>query len=338
MGDGLMKMKQVRLATLGLALAITQLAGCKAPMSPDAAMANGLSLSAAKASTLAPTKLFKSSPKIVRTSSMDANDGMAHLNVNINVLQKAEDKVGAPHFSLKDISMAWDTAFFTLYSSTASTGFNKPTHTFSLDSLLDFDGGSPVDTSTTPITLPPLRPATDYTARCFLQDGGKVAASNEQTGVTLDAGAQILTFTLDPNSNETHAQLTNGSSTNFNRVHDVTGDHVVKGDTIDFASGMDASQEGVNHVDVIISGPGYSNSTAKIATLTPPNLNAFTWNTGVATGTYAPASLSGGAGQLTNNATLTFKAYHADDAVNEVGSEAITVKVHGKPSITVKLQ
>ncbi|MDB5097760.1 MAG: two component regulator propeller family protein [Cyanobacteria bacterium RYN_339] len=195
-------------------------------------------------------------------------------------------------------------------------------------------------------TFQPLRPAADYTAQVFLQNpaGGNMTLSASQTltSVSLATGGNVLDFLVKVNGNEMSYQL---SSSNNNNV--VTGNAIVKDDKVTLATGIDASQPGIDHLVLELSGAAYANTTCTLAVLPlsgAATWNSFTWDTTLAAtlpggyvgaAAYNPTTLSGGTGLASIGGNLVIKTY--DVRNNLVGNSTITLAVYGKPTVSLDL-
>jgi hypothetical protein len=235
---------------------------------------------------------------------------------------------------------AWTDALVTLFSSTANTGYVNTTHSVTIPQGLF--AGVPL---TAGAAFPPLRPANDYVARCFLRnDAGatvplRLAASKQLAGVTLDAGANTINFTLTINASESSYNIVAASSAFKNVVSD---GYIVSGDQIDFNTGMDAAAPGVDHVDAVLTGAAYGGGTAILGRIQSPTpFNTFHWDSSLdaaAPGNYLAASLVGGNLATPKAGNIEFRAYHALDAVNAIGKVVLPVNIYGQPSVMVTVQ
>jgi hypothetical protein len=196
------------------------------------------------------------------------------------------------------------------------------------------------------VTFPPLRPASDYAAQVYMQGNGTgtstLAGSQAKLDVSLVPGVNNLDFAVQVNGTELSYQLNASGNNNV-----VSGNAIVQGDVVTLATGVDASQPGVDHLVLELSGGAYGGATATVGVLTSAmaaSWNAFTWNTGTSytlpdgiTGAagYVPAKLTPGGGRTSAPGTLTVKAY--DLRNNLVGTAAMTLAVYGRPLVGVNL-
>ncbi|MDB5096753.1 MAG: hypothetical protein JWM80_1174 [Cyanobacteria bacterium RYN_339] len=309
--------------------------GCKLGVVPGEAVAQtGLAVTPAQARAANATAF--GTPKITGVNSGDPGDGMSHVQVRLTIAQPP----AIPKFHLEALPGAWTDALVTLFSATANTGYVSATHSQVIPQGFFF--GLPL---TGAANFPPLRPANDYVARCFLRnDVGatiplRLAASQQQTAVTLDAGANTINFTLSLNANESSYSIVAASSSFKNVVSD---GYIVKSDQIDFNTGIQANAPGVDHVDAVINGAAYGGGSAILGRITnPANFASFTWNSNVnavAPGTYLSATLVGGNLALPKTGNIEFRAYHILDGVNDVGKAVIPINIYTKPTVSVSVQ
>jgi hypothetical protein len=328
------------LLCLGTALAASVSLGCKLGVVPTEAAANsGLALSPAAAK--AASGPFNSKAKITGVKSSAPDDGMSHVQVRLTVDEAA---LAAPHFHLEAMPALanWKDAFVTLFSATANTAFVTGTHSVTIPKAA-FSG---VPLTATSVIATPLRPASDYVARCFIRNdvGGSIplrlAASLEKTAVALDAGTNTINFNLTLNASESSYNIV-ASSSSFKNV--VSDGYLVVGDVIDMNTGMDAAAPGVDHIDVVLTGAAYGGGTAILGRLASGALNTFHWDSSVdagAPGTYSQATYAANGGNLATPATGTieFRAYHADDGVTEFAKSVIPINVYKAPTVDIQVQ
>jgi hypothetical protein len=339
--EEVIQMRTNTVLQIGLLLAASLSLGCKvAAGTQTLPTANGIEMAPAMAKLAGNTNVFTSQPRIVSTSSMEANDGMSHVQVRVNIEDQGQ-ALPIPRFRIQALPAAWSDALVTLYSATASTAYSNSIHRVIIPEI-NFTG-SPLGATA---TFPPLRPATDYTARVFLRNdvgatlvNPRLAGSASQTGVTLNAGSQNLLFNVSVNGQESSYSVTAGSSVNNNVV---TGGNIVKGDTVSLSTGIANNQAGIDHVDLVLSGAAYGGSNCILGRITTAgSFSTFSWNSNSnagAPGTFLAASLVGGTNQATVAGTIDVLAYHVNDSVNAVATASIPVNIFGRPAVTVQVQ
>lgn len=320
-------------------LAVSILVGCKAPVgtAPVASGAAEVSVDKAQAkSAVDASAIFTALPKVEKS---EASDGMAHVRVGINI----KDESVGPRFRIQALPGTWTEAQVTLFSSTANTTYNPAIHSVTIP-FASFSG-SPLGATA---SFPPLRPATDYTARAFLKNTAgaistlRLAGSQVNTALTLNAGANTVLFNISVNGNEATYNVATGSSTNNNVV---TGNTITKDDTVTLNTGIVANQPGVDRVDIKISGAAYGNPGTPVLIKRFTNAMAASWNTYVwdtsaantaDTANYNPATLAGGTGVTTAAGQLDVEAYNSNNDL--VGKASFAISVHGRPTVTVQVQ
>ncbi|MDB5099428.1 MAG: hypothetical protein JWM80_3849 [Cyanobacteria bacterium RYN_339] len=311
---------------LVLALASAALAsGCQA-----AAAGYGVQLVPLAAEVPHAAPIFESQPSIARVIPAD---GLAHVETKVNIIDNSPTHT----YGLLALPGTWTSSLVTLLSPTANGAYNAAKNSVTLG----FGAyGCVAGVCTATAIFPPLRPAADYAGQVFLQNtSGTLRLAGSSSGTyTLNAGANTLTWTVNPNANEATFNVASSSNNNV-----VTGNSVVKGDTVVLNTGIAANQPAVSYVDVLISGVAYGSPVipVNIARLaTAASWNQFTWNTAndnlVLPSNYVAATFTGGAGTATTAGTLDFQAY---DVYNQlVGKASLTLAVFGTPAVTVKVQ
>jgi hypothetical protein len=274
--------------------------------------------------------VFEAQPRVERTVSAD---GLAHVDATVTIV----DATPTPRFELLALPGTWTTSIVTLLSPTANGAFVAAKNSVTIPfASYTFAAGAYTATA----SFQPLRPATDYTGQVFLQNSsGTLRLAGSASGTfTLQAGASPVNFTVTVNGNEGTYSVASSSNNNV-----VTGNSVVKGDTVVLNTGIAANQPAVSYVDVLLSGAAYGSpgSPVNIARLnTPGSWNQFTWNTAVdnttAPSNYVAATLAGGTGTSTTAGTLDFQAYDVNAQL--VGKASLTLAVFGTPTVNVKVQ
>jgi len=341
-------MKHPALGAVFAGVTLLGLTGCKMPMmelppSPDAAGPATSASTAGKKPGL--PSVFKSKPALIKTSSMeDANDGLAHLNAQVIVDEN--NLLKAPKFQIMALPGTWTDAVITLFSSTANQSFQTANNQVILGAGA-FIGPAPIHANA---AFPPLRPSNDYEARAFIRNSAgaiatnRLAGSQDRTGLTLNAGLNNIIFTININANEATYDIAAGSSAYNNFIAD---GNFVFNDTFTIDTGMAASQDGVDHLDIKLTGTGGTPcypGTALIGRITNPLLfQTFSFNSAndVTIGTpgdYVAANMSAGAGLLTAGGQIDVEAYHTNDATTPFAKASFAVGVFGKPTVKISLQ
>ncbi|MDB5097762.1 MAG: putative cell wall binding repeat-containing protein [Cyanobacteria bacterium RYN_339] len=164
----------------------------------------------------------------------------------------------------------------------------------------------------TDIRFLPVRPATDYTARAFLQQGTALLGSAESSGVTLNGGVNnTVPLTITPNGQAATFGVLGGST-------------VSKVATVPLRTGIQDSLPGVDAVDISIKGNAYP-SGAKLAHLTVPGTwSKFDWSPN-ADNLVAPCDYKASALATNASAQLTFEALTNHGEVVGRTTYAVTV-------------
>jgi hypothetical protein len=171
-----------------------------------------------------------------------------------------------------------------------------------------------------------LMPASDLNAYAFLTDGqGRLLGSGLTPSTTVKIGANIVLVPITANGAQ--AQLI-GNDSNVN-VSDGT---VLPNINLDFTTGYQDAQPGVDHVDLTITGPAYGNGTesALISSFKAPSLSNFTWKPQVSTPTYDSTKLA----NPSSPAPFTLSMKAVDPFGHVVGTNQLNLHIIANATVT----